>query len=146
MTCRHKPGDPDCSASREGVARLTAEYEARLRERVIGQTPDAEKFEIIDSEDIQHILVLKVKYPSCDKCSYEGTKILVYENVRLKDAIKWRRIDPHFSDSKTRRTEREAPSPVARFPASARGWKDALAYARGLVEDEDADDQSELNR
>ena len=43
--------------------------------------------------------------------------------------MRWRKIDPHFTDPKTTRPPTEAPGPSARFPASEEGWADALAYA-----------------
>ena len=66
-------------------------------------------------------MVLKVKYPSCKNCSYEGIKVMVFLDTTALDALRWKRIDPHFKD--------KAPSPAARFPASDEGWNDALAYA-----------------
>jgi hypothetical protein len=111
MTCRHSYGDPNCSS-----------YKAPP------PTPDASKFEVLDYQQKGSHVVLKVKYPNCDKCSYEGTKVLVFLNVSALDVMKWRTIDPHFRSSKPY-SQTEAPSPVARFPASEEGWEDALQYA-----------------
>lgn len=133
MTCRHSPGDPNCSSSSQGQIRA-AQDNARYWENKIKEiTPDADKFEIIEVEEVGPILILKVKYPSCVKCAYEGTKLLVYKGVALKEVVKWRRIDPHFSDPKQTRKPNEAPSPAARFPASPEGWKHALDFARFLT-------------
>lgn len=93
-------------------------------------TPDADNYQIVDSEQVGSTLCLKVKYPSCAKCSYEGTKVMVFLDTTTSDALKWTRIDPHFRDSKAARQPYEAPSPEARFPASDQGWGDALAYAQ----------------
>lgn len=74
---------------------------------------------------------MKVQYPNCRRCAYEGVKVLVFANTTAMDALKWKRIDPHFRDPKLKGLNTEAPSPLARFPASAEGWADALAYAQG---------------
>lgn len=39
--------------------------------------------------------------------------------------------DPHFRDGKL--TKKATPSSVARFPASAEGWKNAISFARSLI-------------
>jgi hypothetical protein len=57
---------------------------------------------------------------------------MVFEGVGLKQAIKWKKIDPHFRDEEDFDGElgyAAAPGPVARFPASERGWNDAITYA-----------------
>ena len=72
-------------------------------------------------------LVMKVKYPNCALCAYEGQKVMVFLNVTEAQVLKWRRIDPHFRATKA--LPQEAPSPAARFPASQEGWRDALDYA-----------------
>lgn len=73
-------------------------------------------------------LVMKVKYPNCSSCAFEGTKILVFLNISELEALKWRKIDPHFRDPR-RKSTTEAPSPAARFPGTPEGWADAVAYA-----------------
>ena len=115
MTCKHAPGYHDGE-------RFAAEREA-------SKTPDVTRFEIIDIDEIGPNLVVKVKYPNCASCAFEGTKVLVYLDRRIKDVIKWRRIDPHFEQPKVALAT-EAPSPVARFPANAAGWADAIEYAQ----------------
>lgn len=134
MTCRHAPGDPSCgSYARESAAEdLRAEKRRaeRLEAQLLSKTPDKEKFEIIDMERVGPHVVLKVLYPNCAKCSYEGNKVMVFLNVSEKDMIAWRVIDPHFRNPAVA-VKREAPSPAARFPASKEGWSDAIAYAHG---------------
>lgn len=123
MTCRHMPGDPNCSSS-------PSYYRTYSETNLI--TPDSEKFEIIDVEVVGFNLVMKVKYPNCSACSYEGNKVMVFRNTTPIDALKWKKIDPHFRDPKKPANPREAPSPAARFPATAEGWKDAVSYASSL--------------
>lgn len=60
-----------------------------------------------------------------------GTKVLVYDNLSIKDLIYWREIDPHFSDSKLK-DKTKAPSPIARFPASAVGLNNARIFVESL--------------
>jgi hypothetical protein len=128
MTCRHAPGDTDCSKHPYNRA---VEEDRRTREetaRVKAETPDASNYTIVDVHRDGPNLVLKVVYPNCRKCSYEGHKVLVFLNVTEAQALRWRTIDPHFRDPKAARSPTEAPGPVARFPASVEGWKDAIAY------------------
>ena len=134
--CRHSPGDPNCSSSPAGQAREAAYREQAHREEMTrkqkaidARTPKPDQYEIEEAEPVGPHLVLKVRYPSCTACAYEGTKIMVYLDMPLQQAMKWRRIDPHFRQDKGR-SAKEAPSPAARFPASPEGWQDALSYAR----------------
>jgi len=126
MTCRHTADDPSCSSYPGNV-----EAARRLLAREEGSTkPDSEKYLVIDAQAVGNHVVLKVQYPNCAKCSYEGTKILVYLDVALVEVIRWKRIDPHFASPRESRSGTDAPSPAARFPASDVGWQDALAYAK----------------
>ncbi len=78
-------------------------------------------------------LVVKVLYPNCELCAYEGRKVLVFLNTSTLDALKWKKIDPHFRPPNPGKSHTEAPSPAARFPDTNEGWVDALTYARGKV-------------
>ena len=128
MTCLHKPGDPNCGSSPQG--RQRAICEAVEAERAAQpKTPTATDYEIVEAQRVGSHLVVKVLYPNCRKCSYEGNKIIVFLNVDEVAAMKWREIDPHFRDPKKHVGQRAAPPPAARFPASEEGWQDALAYA-----------------
>ena len=136
MTCRHRAGDPNCSSSPEGARRaaqyaIDAAQESAKRKlaEVEARTPDAARFEIEEVEEIGGHLVMKVRYPNCVKCSFEGVKVMVFLDCTVKQVLRWRKIDPHFRDPAHSPTT-EAPSPAARFPASEAGWKDALTYAR----------------
>ena len=136
MTCRHAEDDPACSSYKGRVAdarKFVAAHEARTgkkpKPRRVDATPDAERFEILQSEVVASHLVLKVQYPNCAKCSYEGVKVMVILDVSPSDALKWKRIDPHFRDKRPA-SVREAPSPVVRFHGSDAGWEEAVAYAK----------------
>ncbi len=116
MTCRHSAGDPSCT-TRYGSSYSTPE------------TPDAKNYEIIQAERAGSCLVMKVKYPNCRSCAYEGCKIMVFAGTTEGDALLWKKIDPHFR-APGNKARNEAPSPVARFPGNQAGWQDAIAYAR----------------
>lgn len=136
MVCR-------CSSPAEHESRYRAEqyasaqyekqrYEkqiAVLQEEIASLTPDASNYEILDAHAVGSHLVVKVRYPSCRNCSYEGTKIMVFLNTSALDALKWRKLDPHFRNKPVDKDV--APSPAARFPASPEGWSDAITYAKG---------------
>lgn len=119
--CRHPAGSLDCSKSGHRSYQYTPPEP---------KTPDAEKYSIETAVQVGTNLVLKVKYPNCSSCAYEGSKVMVFLNVQALAALKWKRIDPHFRAPKLKCLDTEAPSPDARFPASAEGWNDALDYAK----------------
>jgi hypothetical protein len=114
MTCRHPAGyhDNDYLTSPPAPAK-----------------PDAEKYVIEAVQRIGQHLVMKVRYPNCVLCAFEGVKVMVFLNVSETQALMWRRIDPHFR-APMKALPSHAPSPAARFPADAEGWADAVEYAR----------------
>jgi hypothetical protein len=63
-----------------------------------------------------------IVYPGCT--TYEGRKILVFENSNLFELRVRDRIDPHFSGKSF--------APVARFEPTDRGWKLARIVAAAL--------------
>jgi hypothetical protein len=142
MTCHHKEGDPECEwralrDRRKKAAEAKAERDAdlvkenkELLDALAATRPDPSDFLPIDSEQIGPHLVFKAQFPSCAKCSYEGYKVLVYLNTSVKDALRWRELDPHFRPVDPLAPGRAAPPPDARFPASPAGWADALEFAR----------------
>jgi hypothetical protein len=144
MTCH-------CQSKEEHAHRAVdnANYTARQRDQANAarirelqeRSPDPDEFTIEDLEQVGHNLVLKVRYPGCARCDFDRCKVMVYIGIDLKAVVRWRRIDPHFRApqlvaslpgrvSITAQPACEAPSPVARFPASAEGWADALDYAK----------------
>ena len=127
MTCRHGPYDPNCGSYSGNIIRLKRDYREQILDEVKANTPDAANFEIEEVEQVNDHLVLRVKYPNCATCSYEGSKVMVFLNTSMKDALKWRTIDPHFREPGNH-TPKEAPSPDARFPGSPEGWRDAMSY------------------
>lgn len=133
MTCRHEKGDPACGQYARDAARADREQAQRDREKlqadIYARTPDADKYQIIQVHRCGEHLVLKVRYPNCAKCAYEGTKVMVFLHVSEAMALSWRRIDPHFREQKNAEMFGGAPPPAARFPASEDGWKDAVHYA-----------------
>jgi len=138
MTCRHSPGDPSCSSSPAGAARAAAFAEerartearkeiTRLQDQLRQQTVDAQNYEVEEVARKGAHLAMRVRYPSCAKCAYEGAKVMVFLNTPETAVLRWRRIDPHFRGPAPA-SPTEAPSPAARFPATETGWLDALAY------------------
>lgn len=118
MTCRHEKGDPNCSTY--GPRRYAS-----------SDTPDKNRFEIVQAEAVGPHLVVMALYPNCSHCAYEGRKVMVFENTTPLDALRWRVIDPHFRLDKGR-TANQAPSPAARFPASNVGWDRAIRFAQAI--------------
>lgn len=118
----------------ENLRKKTAEREADVNRRLTElseRSPNPDDFRIVDYEQVDRHLVIKVRYPSCKRCSYDQCKVMVFLDVTMKKALSWMRIDPHFRAEKD--SGLQAPSPVARFPASAEGWSDAIAFARSKV-------------
>lgn len=114
MTCRHDKGDPRCTAQGGGWS--------------LPVTPDKNKFKIVKVHEGEGYLILKVQYPNCDKCAYEGNKVLVFRGIKAVDALFWDELDPHFRPPRPGKVERIAPSPIARFPSSDQGWADAILF------------------
>jgi hypothetical protein len=137
MTCHHEAGDPNCSSSPEGQAR-----EARRREQyrekkaeereaeLLARTPNPDVFEVMEVEQVGAHLVLMVQYSSCTKCSFDAKKVMVFFDMKVKNVVFWKRIDPHFHEPPEKPDPKVAPSPRARFPADDAGWSDAVRFAR----------------
>lgn len=105
--------------------RLRDEIEALKK----AMSPANDDFEIEEYREVPGHLILKVKYKSCEKCSYEGVKVLVFEDRTVGEVLKWRKIDPHFREPNRTHDPKSAPSPIARFPANDQGWADAFQFA-----------------
>jgi hypothetical protein len=102
----------------------------RREAELLARTPNPDEFDVLRVEAIQGHLVMEVQYTSCPKCAFDAKKIMVFENVKLEDAIPWRHIDPHFAKKNKPKTRKQAPSPRARFPGDEEGWHDAVEYAK----------------
>lgn len=125
MVCRHDKNDPNCSSH--------PNYRPSVYVPPYSQTPDSRNFQIVEAFEHPGGLVLQVKYPNCAKCAFEGTKTIVYQNVRCIDALKWKEIDPHFTGT-SQKNPQSAPSPVARFPGNAQGLALAKLFMDLLVQ------------
>ena len=142
MICRHSNGDPGCTSGKADLepSGQWKGYQERVIERYVdSEKPDSKNYDIEAVEKIGSHLVLKVSYPNCKKCAYEGNKVMVFLNTTELDVLRWKEIDPHFRPQKEEGTQyvkgalkdpKKAPSPAARFPASDEGWKDAIEYTR----------------
>lgn len=133
MTCRHVDGDPTCTTRNPGAMQRAARVMSEKWDPPT--TPDNENYDVLRTEPVGSYLVIEVRYPNCARCSYEGRKVLVFEDTNLQQAIQWKRIDPHFRAPEPR-TPRAAPPPSARFPANDAGWADAVAYAKSKAQPE----------
>lgn len=132
MVCRHGPNDPSCSNHPDNIHRRKAErdHRASLKKKWQAQTTEANDFEILELKRYKRCILLKVKYPSCKLCSFDGVKILLLPPITEMQLLKLRRIDPHFHDFTLE--DYEAPSPMARFPATQAGWQLAIKVAESF--------------
>ncbi len=135
MVCRHSAHDPNCSRNGGGYVRELAQDQERkikaLETELANASPKPDDYEIEQVQRVGAHLVVRAKYPSCKRCAFEGSKVMVFLNVTEMDAILWREVDPHFRAPSANLSPKVAPSPAARFPATEEGWKDALGYAAG---------------
>ena len=83
--------------------------------------PDPHNFKLQKIERVGRFVIALVEYPDCT--TFEGRKILVFENVSTSKLKNAKVIDPHFCDSK------KHISPVARFKPTNRGWEMACEFA-----------------
>ena len=81
--------------------------------------PDPSKFKIIRLEQIKNNLVVMLNYTGCT--NYEGNKILIFKNFTTEEFLKFKIIDPHFS-------EHFKPL-IARFSPTEEGWQHAVFFA-----------------
>ncbi len=135
MSCRHRKDalgfiiDPTCGSyvSPEKRMEKIERYRAELQ-----PSPDNSRYEILEHREVGALLILKVKYDSCDNCAGEAEKIMVFR-ATIGEALRWKIIDPHFRLSYVP-NPREAPPPLARFMPCDEGWRDAYDYARSKVD------------
>lgn len=131
MTCRHVPGDPNCSSNRiafETARDATARVQALEKE--VAELKK-KKFTIEDVEEVGSYLILTVRFPFCDNCAFDSRKLLLYR-AGVTQAVLWTEIDPHFREPDKVPNLRRAPPPLARFPASAEGRKNAKLFLEVL--------------
>lgn len=88
--------------------------------------PDPSNFKILWSKQIGEFCIFHINYPDAD--NYEGTKILVYK-ASLKDVLKQKTLDPHFSESK------EFLSPIARFVPTQEGSEMSQRFCEVMSKD-----------
>lgn len=131
MSCRHQDGDPACTTKNPDEMRKMARAMS-ARWDPPSQSPDADEFDIIRIEEFASYLIAEVVYPSCAKCSYEGHKLIVWKNQNMRDAVRWKKVDPHFRPEEKLPDPKQAPPPLARFPATPEGWVHAKLFAQAL--------------
>lgn len=112
-----------------------SEYEERLKSLEL----DMKSFVVVGYMAHRGYLVLKLLYSHPDgthneACTFNGTKILVFENAGLQQAIFWNKIDPHFREASDAKVPlSEAPPPIARFPGDDKGWNNAKIFVEALT-------------
>ena len=138
MSCKHREltlhisPEKGCSSYDTPDKALAAveKFGAKVRETYgIDDTPDSKKFDVLDAAEVGRYLVMKVQYPNCSACEYEGIKVMVFEDRKVLDVVRWREIDPHFRKADPKAAQTKAPSPIARFPGTSEGWREALSWA-----------------
>ncbi len=86
--------------------------------------PNPRNYKLLRHKTIGKCLIIEVQYPDCS--NYEGRKIMVF-NCKLRDLLKQKLIDPHFSDNEN------FISPIARFEPTEQGWNFALSFAADIL-------------
>lgn len=92
------------------------------------RNPNPLKYKILTATQIDIYLIVKIKYLACT--NFEGVKILVYKDCTLKQLIKQKVIDPHFSENTNKK------SPIARFIPTEDGMKMAITFVETLSKKE----------
>jgi hypothetical protein len=89
--------------------------------------PDPLRWTLVQGYQMGDMCVVCVKYTGCT--NYDGKKVMVYENARLRDLTsgKIRSLDPHFDCRNVNDWV-----PFARFEPTRRGWNAACLLAARL--------------
>lgn len=77
MTCKCVGGPDGAIHARREMAHEREAYQRVEADRK-AKTADPTHFDIEDIEEITPYLAMRVKYPSCTKCEYEGKKVMVF--------------------------------------------------------------------
>ena len=105
----------------------SSSYDKKNTAFIPAGNPNPYNFKVIEAEQHQEYIILKVNYPDCK--NYEGNKVLIYK-ATLKDILNQKSLDPHFSDNK------EKVSPIARFTPDDKGWKMAKQFVDWITRPE----------
>lgn len=146
MTCRCRSIEEHEARERAAMAESYAYEVKKLKKELEALRADISSFEIQNIFCEGGYLVLMVKYLHPDGrvqkgCTFEGVKVLVYEDVSVKDVVFWKKIDPHFSNPALvvrasmdahSLSPKEAPSPFCRFRGDDKGWTNAIDFVKFL--------------
>ena len=91
-------------------------------ERIRAGNPNPKNFKILRCRSEGKFTIALIEYLDC--FNYEGKKILVFDNVSVKDIKELQEIDPHFCKSKRHK------SPIARFVPTKKGWRYAISFCK----------------
>lgn len=119
----YRDDDNGVSGTLPDYAAITAEVKAKMKREF--PNPDPSNWQHRRSIEIGKYLIVELRYPDCT--NFEGNKIMMYQNVGLRDLLAQERIDPHFA-------ENAKTSPIARFPPTKEGWNLAMKLANTLTE------------
>ena len=95
MTCRHQAGDRSCSNHPDNI-RKAAETAAAESNRAAAKsalrkakkqqrdalTPDANNYEVQEFHRVGKHVVIRVLYPNCTLCAYDGNKVNGYHQAK----------------------------------------------------------------
>lgn len=107
-----------------GVSPLRRNSDSSYRVAPPPPNPDPSNWVLMKHKEIGRFLIVQIRYPACT--TYEGVKILVYEDVSISELLAQKKIDPHFSENETYK------SPIARFVPLAKGWEMAQKLCKAL--------------
>lgn len=118
MTCHHKDGDPTCTAGR------SAEALYHKGQNLVDKwgPKDEPTYRVEEVAIVGHHLLLGVTDGAGSQM------VLVYADTHAAEALKWRRINTSL-DVQTKGAKALSPAPVARFPATPTGWRNAAIFA-----------------
>ncbi len=87
--------------------------------------PDPADFKIVNYRGVGRFVIATVQYPACT--TFEGLKILVYQDVTAAKLALQTHLDPHFCE------HRDHIAPVARFEPTYRGMRYAVAFCQMMT-------------
>lgn len=87
--------------------------------------PNPYKFNIEKYMIYGNYILVKINYPDCT--TFNGDKILVYENVTITDLQITDILDPHFGDNE------KYIYPIAQFTPTKKGWELAQEFCKKIM-------------
>lgn len=107
-----------------GGGRSSSRYDSSYYYTTSPHNPNPDRYKILNVYESGNNVAILIKYEGCT--NYEGKKVLVYRDVKLKQLVKQGSLDPHFSNNN------KFFSPIARFEPTAEGWQFAREFCNRL--------------